>query len=201
MKHSTPILDALAHLAQDERDLLASTFVAPAIRGGAVTVRMKGVRCVFKIHPEGFDGWGVFRAIAHDRAALVRMATPGERMKYLRQYPAACLVLSVWRYPHWDAVLANLSDRRFPVRTTAPVCFAGTAQRFDTVRARFDGKQFLFESLHPRADADLAALLRKTLEWGIDPDRVKCPQLTPALRKAYAIAHRALHQRSGRGRK
>jgi hypothetical protein len=199
MKHSTPILDALERLARDERDQLASAFVAPAIRGGAVSVRIKGVRCVFQVEPAGFDGWGVFRAIGRDRAALVRMATPGERVKYLRQYPAARLFLCVWRYPHWDAVLANLSDRRFPVRTTAPVCLAGPTQRFDTVCARFDGEQFLFESLHTRADPDLAALLRKTLEWGIDPQRLKCPQLTPALRKAYSIAHGALQPRSGRG--
>lgn len=200
MKHSTYILDSLHRLARDERNLFASEFVAPSVRGRAVAVRIKGVRCSFEVEPAGFDGWGVFRAIAHDRAALMRMATPGERMKYLRQYPAACLVLCVWRYPHWDAVLADLSDRRFPVRTTAPLCLAGAAQRFDTVRARFDGEQFLFESMHGPADADLAGLLRKTLQWGIDPQSLKCPQLTPALRKAYALAHRALHPGSEKGR-
>jgi hypothetical protein len=187
-----PILDALDRLARDERDLLASAFVAPVVRGGAVTVRIEGIRCGFKIEPEGFDGWGVFRPISHDRATLVRMATPGERMKYLCQYPAACLILCAWRYPHWSAVLANPSDRRFSIKDTAQVWHAGAAQRFDSVRARFDGEQFLFESLHARPDTDLAALLRKTLGWGIEPRKLRCPELTPGLRNAYAAAYSSL---------
>ena len=35
----------------------------------------------------------------------------------------------------------------------------------------------------------MAALLRKTLRWGIDPRKLRCPELTPGLRKAYGIAY------------
>jgi hypothetical protein len=195
MTRSANILDVLPRLARDERDALACQFVAPAMRGSNVVAGIQGVRCSFAVEPEGFDGWGVFQPIDHDRAALVRMATPGERMEYLRKFPTACLILCAWRYPHWDAVLANPSDRRFPIKHPAPVCFAGTAQQFDTVRARFDGERFLFESPHAHSDPDLAALLRKTLQWGIDPRKLRCPELTPGLRNAYAMAHRGTSPR------
>jgi len=164
------------------------------VRGSDAIVRVQGVRCSFCIEPEGFDGWGVFRPVDHDRAALVRMATPGERMRYLRQFRTACLILCAWRYPLWDAVLANPTDRRFPVKDTAPVSLTGAARQFETVRARFDGERFLFESLHAQSDRDMAALLRKTLRWGIDPRKLRCPELTPGLRKAYGIAYRAMYR-------
>jgi len=194
MKHAPTILPSLHRLARDERDALASAFVAPSVRGSDVIARIRGVRCSFQVEPDGFDGWGVFRPIDHDCAALLRMATPGERMKYLRQLPSVCLILCTWRYPHWDAVLANPSDRRFPIKDLAPVYLTGTAQQFDTVRARFDGERFLFESLHAHSDPDMAALLRKTLQWGINPRKLRCPELTPGLRKAYGIAYRAAHR-------
>lgn len=164
MKQLSHILNTLPSLARAERAALARPFVAPVVRGGRVTVPIRGVRCAFAVEPDGFDGWGLFRPVADDRAILARMATPGERMNYLIRLPTALLILCVWRYPHWDAVLANVFDRRFPARATVPVCLVGPAKRFDTVRARFDGERFLFESFHAAANPDLAGLLRKTLD-------------------------------------
>ena len=57
---SKRIRETLERLAKAEEQAFAGEFLAPAIPGGVVQIRIAGVVCRLKIEPDDFEGWGVF---------------------------------------------------------------------------------------------------------------------------------------------
>src|SRR5690242_10280921 len=88
------IHDALDRLAAEERKFLGQEFFAPVIRGGRVTIRIAGIVCQMRVTPREFEGFGVFKAVSHSDATLVREATMSERRKYLALFPRVTLIVS-----------------------------------------------------------------------------------------------------------
>ena len=68
--------ETLERLAKAEDQAFAGEFLAPAIPGGVVQIRIAGVVCRLKIEPDDFEGWGVFRTKSPTTAELVRPAQP-----------------------------------------------------------------------------------------------------------------------------
>jgi hypothetical protein len=58
---------------------------------------------------------------------------------------------------------------------------------FDTVVARFDGGQFWFDQVDPRADTAAAPYLRQALAKTTEPKLLDRPGLTPGQRIAYLL--------------
>lgn len=179
--------ELLARLAGEEDAFLRSEFLAPVLRGAGVGVRIAGVRCTLAVEPGNFEGWGVFRPASHGVARVVRGARMGERLRYLGLFPAAALIACrKGEAGQWLATPASRGDARFRIEGLVPLRLAEDVDRFDTVTARFDGRQFWFQEVDPRADPGTAAHLRQAFVGGIRADALERPGLTAEQRDAYA---------------
>lgn len=180
---------ALTRLARAESAFLAAEFLAPVVRGRGVSVRIAGVRCAFRVVPPEFQGWGVFRPLSHKTAMLARPATAVERRRYLALFPQASVILCGRDRDCASAIVANPDDDRFDGAGPVEVRLTETCNLFDTLLARFDGTQFWFEAINPRADAAAASYLRRELADMTDPAALSRPGLTAGQREAYARLH------------
>jgi hypothetical protein len=183
------IHDALDRLAAEERKFLGQEFLAPVIRGGRVGVQIAGVVCQMRVTPREFEGFGVFKAVSHADATLVREATMSERRKYLALFPRVTLIVSSRGQTILGAVPSNLADARFQVLGEILLALAGDgeAELFDTVVARFDGSRFWFDQVDPRADPAAATYLRQAIVAMTDPKRLDRPGLLPGQHLAYLL--------------
>lgn len=177
-------------MARAEGAFLEVEFLAPAVGGRGVGVRIAGVRCALKVRPASFHGWGVFRPTSHDSAMLVRNASAGERQRYLSLFPAARLVVcSRQRAGVVTGVMADATAARIGADGQVELLLADEVEPFDTAVARFDGTQFWFDRPDARADPAAAAHLRRALSEMTEPAKVDRPSLTAAHRRAYAVAY------------
>lgn len=176
-------------LAAEEARFPGSEFLAPAVRGGTVCVRIAGVVCRLRVSPAGFEGWGVFRSTSHVAAELVREAGLAERSRYLELFPLVRLILCRHEEETWLGAPAHRGDRRWRIDGMVPVRLVSEAQPFDVVRTRFDGGNFWFESLEPARDPATAAYLRRALAQTLDPNQLERPGLTLEERAAYAACY------------
>ncbi len=187
MAKSDPVADALARLAAAEDRFLAGEFLAPAVRGGRVQVRIAGVVCTLRVTPSDFEGWGVFRPASHAEAALVRPAKLAERQRYLDLFPPVRLILAGRSDGRWLALPAHRGDSRFRIEGLVPVRLVEEGQLFEVVEARFDGAQFWYAAPDPRGDPAAASYLRGQLAALAPPEQVRRPGLTAEERAAYAL--------------
>jgi hypothetical protein len=170
-----------------EQDFLSQEFLAPAVRGGEVRVRMAGVVLQMRFEPDEFEGWGVFRPVSHRVARLVREARLGECRRYVQLMTNASLVLCNRSDCAWSAVPAHRADRRFKIEGTVPVRLVDGADLFDTVRAGFDGANFWYDRVDPRGDAAVSAWLRSAIAKMVEPTTLNRKGLTAEQRAAYAV--------------
>jgi hypothetical protein len=183
----------LDRLAVAEQSFQKQEFLAPALRGSALQVRMAGIVCQFRID-RGFEGWGVFCPADVKTARFIRPATLAERQRYLGLLPDRRLILCARVRRHWLAWPAERGDGRYGPPTVVNVHLLEEVELFDTVAARFDGARHWFERIDERSDPALAAYLRSTLAAEVAPDKVLRPGLTAEARTAYAVAHALLLQ-------
>jgi len=181
------IHDALDRLAGEEQKFLNAEFLAPVLVGGRVSVRIAGVVCEMRMTPRDFRGFGVFKPSSHSEAKLVRPASLSERRKYLELFPRVLLVISSRSEKATLAVPTNAADSRFQVQGQIEVRLIKEAELFDTIVARFDGSQFWFDQLDPRADPAAAPYLRQALANTTEPKLLDRPGLTPGQRVAYLL--------------
>src|SRR5438270_13946382 len=119
--------ELLERFAAAEERFARSEFLAPALPGGVVQVRLEGVLC--RLRPDGnFRGWGVFRPTGPATATLVRRATLAEQRRYLELFPRRRVVLCWPLRDSWQAWPAHHSDRR---PALLPVRLVEEAQAFD----------------------------------------------------------------------
>src|SRR5262245_13373793 len=140
------IHEALDRLAAEEKKFLGAQFLAPVVRGGGgrVQVRIAGVICDLRVTPRDFEGFGVFEPASHSAARLRRPAPVTERRKYLGLFPRALVIISSRPAGATTAgaVPSNAADARFSVEGEIALQLIGEVDLFDTVAARFDGRQF-----------------------------------------------------------
>ncbi|HVK13075.1 MAG TPA: hypothetical protein VM597_30260 [Gemmataceae bacterium] len=180
------VRDLIDRFAAAEQRFRAGEFLAPAVRGGSVFVRVAGVVCRFAA-PPAFRGWGVFRP-AGRRAVLSRRATLAERQQYLDLFPRRPLIPVQSVDGDWLAWPAHQADSRYGPPALVPVLLAEAVQPFDHVIARFDGSQAWFDRTDDRVDPTAAAYLRDALAEVRAPERVDRPRLTAEDRAAYRLA-------------
>lgn len=183
------ITDLIDRLAAAEARFRGGEFLAPAVRGGVVFVRVAGLVCRFAV-PKRFRGWGVFRPEGR-RAKLVREASLAERQRYLDLFRRRPMVLVGRDGPDWLGWPAHQADSRFGPPTLVPVRLAEDVQPFDRVEARFDGSTAWFDRPDDRSDPAAAAYLRDALRELTAPELVDRPRLTAEERSAYRLAWNA----------
>ena len=98
-KKKPNVHDLLNQLEAKEDAFLQQAFLAPALRGGSVQVRIAGAVCNMKIEPARFQGWGVFQPESHTSANLLREASSSERREYLKLFANSLDRLST-NWPH-----------------------------------------------------------------------------------------------------
>jgi hypothetical protein len=180
------IHDLLNRLAGAEERFLASEFLAPALPGGVVHVRIENVVCRLQLDGE-FRGWGVFRPTSVANAVLVRRATLAEQRRYLELFPRRRVILCRRLRDLWEAWPAHQGDRRFGAPALLPVRLVDEGQPFDIAETRFDGVQAWFDRLDERADPAAAAYLRKSLGDMTSPEFLKRRGLSAEERAAYGV--------------
>lgn len=201
MAKSKRTSDAFKRLAAAEERFLQSEFLAPALCGGQVQVRIAGVVCRLAIQPKDFEGWGVFQPTSHTEARLVRPATLSERQRYLELFPLVRLILAGRLENDWLGVTAHRADTRFRIDGMVPVRLVEEAQMFELIQTRFDGARFWYAGSDPRWDPAAAAYLREALNHMTHPDEVTRPGLTAEERLAYAVNYWPRYEASEEARR
>ena len=179
--------DLLKKFAAAEEDFLDREFLAPALRGGIVRVRIGGVLCKIHISPKEFEGWGVFRPASHTEATFVRQPSLAERRSYLELFPMIRLIICLRAASTWFGAAASFGDRRIHMEGMAPLQLAEEVQLFDCVQARYDGSQFWFDELDLRHDPGASAYLRAALDQQTPPEDLARRGLTAEERAAYEL--------------
>ncbi len=192
------VFELLDRLAVAEERFRHREFLAPALPGGVVSVRLEGIVCRMRLAGD-FRGWGVFRPTGSATATLVRPATLAEQRRYLDLFPRRRVILCHGVSNSWQAWPAHHGDRRFGDPALLPVQMVEEAQPFDVAETRFDGLQAWFEQLDPRADPRVAAYLRERLEAMTPPEQVARRGLSGEERAAYRVLF-ALRQEATRDR-
>jgi hypothetical protein len=182
-----PINDILNQLAAIETRALAGEFLAPMMRGGVVRLRIAGVICRFKVKPDDFEGWGVFRPTSPTTAALVRPARLAERRRYLDLLPCLRIIICGRESDCWLAMPAHRGDGRFRIEGMLAVRLVEEVQLFDVVNGRFDGTQCWYDAPDPRSDPGAAAYLRESLSQMVKPERLSRTGLTTEECEAYTF--------------
>jgi hypothetical protein len=182
-------------------EFLKREFLAPALRGGVVQVRIAGVVCRLKVEPADFQGWGVFQPRSHTAAQVVRTARLAERQRYLQLFPLVRLILFDKRHDLWLALPAHRADTRFKIDGMVPVEFVEDAQPFEVIESRFDGVHFWYAGPDARWDPGHGVYLRQALEKMVPPDELQRPGLTAEERAVYAAHHWLRYQASAEARR
>jgi hypothetical protein len=185
----TNIQETLARLAAAEEQFLGVDFLAPALPGSPVQVRIAGVVCSLKITPSDYTGWGVFRASSHTEAKLIRPAKLSERRQYLELFPLVRMLLVQKQGNDWLAMPAHQGDSRLRIEGVAPVHFVEDGQLFDAVETRFDGQHFWFASPDNRWDASRGKYLRQQIDLMTPPKKIERSGLTQEEWRAYKIEY------------
>jgi hypothetical protein len=188
------VSELLNRLAAEEEQFLQREFLAPALRGGTVRVRIAGVICAVRTTPEDFEGWGVFQPRSHSEAILLREASLAERRRYLELFPAVRLILCRRAGRVWFGSAASFGDNRIRLEGLAPVNLADEVHLFDCVRARYDGAHFWFDDVDMRHDPAASAYLRDSLNDRVAPEELERRGLTAEERAAYEVAHWELNE-------
>ncbi len=181
------VSELLGRFAAEEDEFLRREFLAPALPGGKVRVRIAGVACTIQIEPADFEGWGIFKPESHTHATLVRRASLAERRAYLELFPQVRLIICHRTGATWSASTASSGDTRMRIDGLAPVLLAEEVQLFDCVRTRYDGTQFWFDEIDMRHDPGTAAYLRGALRDETVPEDLDRRGLTAEERAAYEL--------------
>jgi hypothetical protein len=179
--------DLLNRFAAQEDEFLKREFLAPALRGGTIRVRIGGAICGIRIEPADFEGWGVFQPVSYTEAILVRQAGLAERRRYLELFPMIRLIICRREGRVWFGSAASFGDTRIRMEGLAPVDLAEEVQLFDCVRTRYDGSRFWFDELDMRHDPAAAAYLRSALNDRTGPADLQRRGLTAEERAAYEL--------------
>ncbi len=128
---------------------------------------------------------GRLAPLTHTVATLSRPATARERSRYLALFPQASVILCGRDRDCASALACNPADDRFDGAGPVEVRLTESCNLFDTLLVRFDGTQFWFEAVHPRADMATAAYLHGALAEMTEPAALSRRGLTAGERAAY----------------
>ena len=180
----------IERFAAEEDSFRSRQFLAPAVPGGSIHVRLGDVVCKLKVAPDDYLGFGIFETISFTEAILVRDASLLERKTYLDALPKVSLIAAKRTGRTWLAATAVRGDKRFRIDGLVPVRLAENVDLFDTIECRFDGNAFWFDRTSTRANPRDARALRKALLEELAPTEIKISGLSAEHRAVYEMQYR-----------
>ena len=182
-------LSLVSKIADKEKQLIGSKFLAPKIGAGKIRLKLSGI--IYQIDAPGSpDGWGIFELEENSRARYLEAAPLNMVRNYLLLLTQLRLViLDQFENNVWWAIVADQQGQKLQINGPVPVHLVTRTAPFETVYTRFDGAQFWFESVDRKRDPTIANELRKTLEKNIEPTELQCKGAVPQERLAYKILY------------
>lgn len=187
-------LAIVSKIAEQEKELNGTTFIAPYVGGGKVRLRLSGI--VYELEASGCpDGWSIMEVRAAGKASFVQRAPLTMVQNYLRLFPQMRLVMvDQFSDKHWWALAADGGKQKVQLNGPVPVQLAERVAAFDTVYCRFDGALFWFESVDRRRDPGIARNLRKALADDESPEKLQCRGMVPQEKLAYKMLYLEKHK-------
>lgn len=199
----TDVRALIAKLAEEEKEFIGTSILAPCIAGSRVRTMVGGIPYTLTPVQEKFEGWGIFRAIDHHQAELIDEADLPTIDAYLSLFPKVRLRLAVhlqggtWlAYPMDEDEAGGHRGNAGPVQ----IHLVAAGGRFDAIVARYDGAGYWYDDLDRRADPAIADELRVAAGNGLPADALRIRGLTPEDRIAYGIVCGAAHGRNDQER-
>lgn len=205
----------LNQIATQENQLLQTQFLAPCLRGGQLRTKVAGMVYTFIPQPQNFEGWGIFQPVSPKKAKLTQEADLPEISKYLQNFPAIRLFLAHVLREQTNKVLPNQTKNVLPNQTKnnrsegqtwlaypvnesdmhqrtgilkpVPVYLVSDGAAFETIIARWDGKNWWFEEIDRRAEIEPVEHLKNALKNVIYPKNIGFKGMTPEMRIVYEL--------------
>jgi hypothetical protein len=185
------IHNLLNQMAVQEKELLATRFLAPCVKNGRVRTRVAGMVYTFTPQPRQFEGWGIFQPLDEQGATLLEAADLPQIVAYLQQFPAIRLRL-VYRLQNqtWLAYPVNEAAMRQRFKTVKPlvVHLVTEGVAFEQILARWNVNSCWFEEVDRRADPVIAETLQANLKQLTPVEALQFKGMTPEMRSLYELA-------------
>jgi hypothetical protein len=185
MRNRKPTLNLIEQLAAAEDSFRNQQFLAPAIPGAEVQVRIGTAVCRMKIAPDDFRGFGIFESISFTEAILVREATLRERRDYLNLFTRVSLIATQRLGNLWFGSIASRGDQRFQLDGLVCIQMPENVDLFDVIDCRFDGNAFWYDRVSRRVNRRFADSLRQALMQEKPTAEIRMPGMTAEHRTAY----------------
>lgn len=176
--------------AEPHQNFVNAKFLAPHIRGGKVRVQSDGFVKTYRPIPEGFEGWGVFRAGGDGTANLERNANSLEVGGYLKRLNRVRLILvQPLRHQTWLAYPVHSDSFRQEIGKVEPVTvyLVTLGRAFEQAVCRWDGSAFWFDRVDRAASPHVPRSMGAALRKFVSPEDLDFSGLTPELREAYRM--------------
>jgi len=178
--------ELLEKLAGKEDAFLEESFLAPAVKGGNLCVRLQGIVCALKVEDKNFEGWGIFQPKSFNRATCLRPAGRREIRSYLGKLPSVDVIIGEPSGSRRQAMVAHPAGSSVKVDGYITVLLVEKAGLFQHVKVRFDGFNFWYERKQPGRNPAFANYLRRSLERETDLELLDRPGLLPREKAIYA---------------
>ncbi len=179
-------LSLVAKIAQQEQQLIHSSFIAPYSGAGKVRLRLDGIIYELEVD-ECPAGWAIMEVTGSGRASYIKRAPMSLVCNYLSIFPRIRLVFVDQFDKHWWAIAAHNGSNKIELNGPVPVFLTENAAPFQTAFCRFDGGTFWFESIDRRRDPKIAHELRQAFAREQRPEELHCKGSLPSEKLAYKM--------------
>lgn len=167
-------------LVQSEEHLYKVNFFGPVFSSN-IRIKLNGILLDLKVQPSNFRGWGKFTTTDCKTANLVGQAERKDIGRYLELYPLTSLIVV-----NLDRAKGMTLDKHHSIHS---FCLADNIELFDTIKVRFDGNNYLFDSVDT-SRSKYSSQLRKFLNDKVKPDNISYSGLTLFEKVAYAFGYK-----------
>jgi hypothetical protein len=186
----TNIHKLLNELANQEKQLPQTQFIAPCTDGGKVRTKMSGMIYTFIPKPRNFAGWGIFQPVDMQTAEVIDEASLpqiGEYLKHLK--PLKLRLAHVLQGQTWLAYPVNEADmqQRYGMCKPVPVHLVSDGTRFDVIIGRTDSATWWFDECDRRSDPFVVQELQANIKKAILPKQLHFKGITPEMRTVYDL--------------
>lgn len=179
----------LQSLISQEQQLTSQIFLAPALPGQPITVRLNNLLYRFD-NSQGYEGWGIFQPTSTKSVKKLEAADPIKVAQYLQLFTTMRLILvyplrgQTWlAYPQYPEVFTRHTQRQ-PQPVEVHLVTGG--EKLLPITARYDGKLFWYEGRDSRSDIVLYSRLQDLFRR--QETEFRLPQITPPMITAYTLA-------------
>jgi hypothetical protein len=204
----------LNQISEQENQLLKTQFLAPYLPGGKLRTKVAGMVYTFTPQLHNFEGWGIFQPTSSKHAKLIETAGLPEIEEYLHKFPVIRLFLAhvlrqktqnilpqqtqnvsrqqtenILPEQTWLAYPVNQSvtQKRTGILKPVPVYLVSDGRAFETIIARWDGKNYWYEDIDRRAEIEPVEHLKNALKNVISPKEIPFKGMTPEMRIVYEL--------------